>query len=97
MADYELVYFLYEDINSLQTTVINFVAVLFAFLIAAYLAADKLESTMVFIVVALFTLVTVQQSVNAVGVLGLSHGWIPRMARYRLGYAGHLQRPKMDG
>ena len=36
-------------------------AVLFAFLMASYLIADKLQSSMAFIVVGLFTLVVLQQ------------------------------------
>ena len=67
MSDYELVTAFVLNADGLQTTFTNFVAVLFAFLIAAYLVADKLESNMVFIVVGLFTLVAVQQAFNAAG------------------------------
>ena len=61
MTDYELVYIFTENLNSLQSAFMNYVAVLFAFLIAAYLIADKLKSSMVFIVVGLFTLMALQQ------------------------------------
>ena len=67
MTDYELITFFYGAINSLQTAVMNYVAVLFAFLIAAYLIAEKLEARMVVVVVALFTLVTLQQVSPVIG------------------------------
>ena len=67
MTDYELVYFFYDVTDGLQTTFMNFVAVLFAFLIAAYLIADKLDAKIVFVVITLFTLVTMQQVFYAVG------------------------------
>ena len=67
MSDYELITFFYEAVNSLQTAVMNYVAVLFAFLIAAYLISDKLESRMVAFIVALFTLVTLQQVTPVIG------------------------------
>ncbi len=67
MTDYELITFFYEGVNSLQVAFMNYVAVLFAFLIAAYLVAARLESSMVFIIVGLFTLVILQQSVTLVG------------------------------
>ena len=61
MTDYELVYIFTENLNSLQSAFMNYVGVLFAFLIAAYLVAAKLESSMVLIVVGLFTLIAFQQ------------------------------------
>ncbi len=67
MSDYELVYFFMENINALQATFMNYVAVLFAFLIAAYLVAAKLESRMVFVIVGLFTLVALPQTFNIAG------------------------------
>ena len=47
MSDYELVYLFVEHNNALQTSLMNYVAVLFGFLIAGYLVASKLESRMV--------------------------------------------------
>ncbi len=44
MSDYELITLFYVFVDSLQTSVMNYVAVLFAFLIAAYLIADKLQA-----------------------------------------------------
>ena len=67
MSDYELIQLFYEILNGLQTALMNYVAVLFAFLIAAYLIADKLESRMAFIIVALFTLVALPQLTNVFG------------------------------
>ena len=67
MTDYELISLFTEYLAALQTAFMNYVAVLFAFLIAAYLIADKLESRMVVVVVALFTLVTLQQAAPVIG------------------------------
>ena len=67
MTDYELVTLFAEYNGSLQTSLMNYVAVLFAFLIAAYLIAGKLESRMAFIIVTLFTLVALPQLSNVFG------------------------------
>ena len=67
MSDYELVSLFAEYNGQLQTTLMNYVAVLFAFLIAGYLAADNLELRMVSIIVGLFTLVALPQVINAMG------------------------------
>ena len=67
MTDYELVNLFQLHLTNVQTAVMNYVALLFAFLIAAYLIADKLESSMVFIVVGLFTLVVLQQTGPIIG------------------------------
>ena len=68
MSDYELIDLLYQNISVLQTVIMNFVAVLFAFLIAGYLVADKLGSRIVLIIVALFTIVALQQALATIGV-----------------------------
>lgn len=67
MSDYELVTLFAEYNANLQTSLMNYVAVLFAFLIVAYLAASRLEARMVFVVVALFTLVALPQVLNVMG------------------------------
>ena len=67
MSDYELVYLFVEHNNALQTSLMNYVAVLFGFLITGYLVASKLESRMVFVVVAMFTLVAVPEAINVIG------------------------------
>lgn len=61
MTDFELVYLLNEYSNAIQTALMNYVAVLSAFLIAGYLVSARLTANMVFIVVALFTLAVTQQ------------------------------------
>ena len=68
MTDYELINMFVEHMTLLQTILMNYVAVLFAFLIAAYLIAAKLESGMVFIIVGLFTLVALPQAINVIGI-----------------------------
>ncbi len=70
MSDYELLDVFYAALNGLQGALMNNIAVLFAFLIAGYLVATKLESRIVFIIVGLFTLVTLQQ---AIATFGLGH------------------------
>ncbi len=60
MSDYELVDLFTEQLNTLQSSFMDYVAVLFAFLIAAYLVAAKLESRMVTVIVVLFTVVALQ-------------------------------------
>ncbi len=72
MTDYELITAFNEYNTLMQTSFTNYVAVLFAFLIAAYLIADKLESSMVPSIVALFTLVALNQLSN---VIGGGHDW----------------------
>ena len=67
MTDYELVYFFVEIVKAHETSFMNYVAVLFSFLIAGYLIAAKLESRMVFLIVGLFTLVVLQQLSNILG------------------------------
>ncbi len=67
MTEFELVYLFNETVNSLQTSFMNYVAVLFAFLIGAYLVADKLETRIVVVVIALFTVVTLQQATPIFG------------------------------
>ena len=67
MSDYEVLDLFYVIIEALQASVMNYVAVLFAFLIASYLIADKLESSMVFVVVGLFTVVVFQQASPIIG------------------------------
>ncbi len=63
MTDYELLDLFIQNADSLQSAFMNYIAVLFAFLIAGYLAA----ATLVFVVVALFTLVTLQQALYTWG------------------------------
>ena len=67
MTDYELIYFFVEYVDGLQAAFMNYVAVLFAFLIAGYLVAAKLKSSMVSIVVGLFTLVVLLQAAVIIG------------------------------
>ena len=93
MSDYELIDLFTQVVDSLQVTVMNFVAMLFAFLIAAYLIADKLETRIVFIVVALFTLITLNLSINAFGfgtdLVGLARQVAERAAQDPSGLGWH--------
>ncbi len=93
MTDYELIALFTQVATTLQTTVMNFVAVLFAFLIAAYLIAGKLETKIVFIVVVLFTLITVNLTINAFGFgtdfVGLARQVAERAAQDPSGLGWH--------
>ncbi len=60
MSEYELANLFNEQLRLQQSLFMNYVTVLFAFLIAAYLAADKLKPSMVIIIVGLFTVMTFQ-------------------------------------
>ncbi len=68
MSNYELLDALYGCIGGVQTVLMNFVAVLFAFLIAGYLVADKLDKIIVIIIVTLFSLVTFNQMLASIGL-----------------------------
>ncbi len=81
MTDYELIDLFIQVTNGLQTTVMNFVAVLFAFLIAGYLVADKLESKIVSIVVTMFTLITAWQVLHVVGFGNDAAGLVRQLAQ----------------
>ena len=62
MTDYELVSLYYEINNGLQVAFMNYVAILFAFLVAGFFAADKLSRPMVGVVIVLFTLAAFQEA-----------------------------------
>ena len=72
MTDFELINSFVVCNEIMQTAFTSYVAVLFAFLIATYLIADKLESSMAPIIVGLFTLVAFNQLSN---VIGAGHDW----------------------
>ena len=55
MSDYELIISFREFYGMFQAQYINYISVLFAFLIAAYMVAAKLQPAMVVVVVALFS------------------------------------------
>jgi general stress protein CsbA len=59
MSDYELVSVLIEYINTTWAIFATYVSVVFAFLVAGYFAAKKLASTMVSLVITLYTLVVI--------------------------------------
>ena len=55
MSDYELIISFREFYGMFQAQYIKYISVLFAFLIAAYMVASKLQPAMVVVVVALFS------------------------------------------
>ena len=58
MTDFEITYMTNEYVNTLLTTFISYVSIVFAFLIAAYLVAPRLDRAMSIIVLLLYTLAT---------------------------------------
>lgn len=55
MTDYELAALFIEYFAAIQSSLINFVSVVIAFIVAGYLIASKLQSSMVFILVTIFS------------------------------------------
>jgi hypothetical protein len=55
MTDFELAMLFKEYLSLLQSQYINLVSVIFAFLVAGYLVASKLQSMMVVVVITLFS------------------------------------------
>lgn len=58
MTDFEITYMANEYVNTLLTAFINFVSIVFAFLVATYLAAPRLNRAMSTIVLVLYTVTT---------------------------------------
>jgi 4-amino-4-deoxy-L-arabinose transferase-like glycosyltransferase len=63
MTDYEVLSLFSEFGGNTQETFVNYVGILSAFIVAAYLVADKLTTKMTIVIVALFTVVALQQGI----------------------------------
>lgn len=81
MTDFEILSLFSEFAVNTQDTFVNYVGVLSAFIVAAYLVADKLSRTMVVAIIGLFSLVALQQGTalllhwgDQVGLLGEIRG-----------------------
>lgn len=61
MTDYELLSLFSEFGGNTQETFVNYVGVLSAFIVAAYLVADRLTTKMTVVIVTLFSIVALQQ------------------------------------
>lgn len=61
MTNYEILSLFSEFGVNTQDTFINYVGLLSAFIVASYLVADKLTTTMTVVLVGLFSIVAVQQ------------------------------------
>jgi len=62
MTDFELMTLFYEIENSIQIAFMNYVTIIFAFLLAGFFAADKLNRPMTIVVIVLFTFAAFQQA-----------------------------------
>lgn len=98
MTDYEILSLFSEMGVNTQETFINFVGVLTAFIVAAFLVAERLTKSMAVLLVTLFSLVALQQGValllhwgDQVGVLQEIRG------REELYWHGAHRAPKSVG
>ena len=64
MADYDLISLFHNSLTLLSQAIMDYVSVTFAFLIAGYFIADKLKSSMVVLIVFLFTSIQIGQLFN---------------------------------
>ena len=77
MTDYELVSIFLELVNTLWMIFATYVSIVFAFIVASYLVAQRLTSTVVSLVITLYTLVSIwaiwgvrQNSINISATVG---------------------------
>ena len=66
MTDYEMFSVFSEITTTLNTILMDYVAVVFAFLIAAFFAASKLKQSMILVVTSLFTVFAMYKLYEAV-------------------------------
>ena len=79
MTDFELLMAFNEMAINGQEVYMNFVSIVFGFIVAGYLVADKLSGKMVILMVTLFTFVTLQEAMNTTLFLLDQVGLIPEM------------------
>ena len=79
MSDYELVIAFTEIGATSQVSFMNFVSIVFGFIIAGYLIADKLSRKMTILITTLFTIVVLQEAVFAVLFLSDQLSLIPEI------------------
>jgi len=97
MTDHEILSLFSEFGGNTQETFINYVGVLSAFLVAAYLAADRLSKTMTTVLIALFSVVALQQGTALLLHWGDQVGLLAEIrARENLAWHGaHRASPSM--
>jgi len=83
MSDLELALLFREYYGVLQTQYINYISVLFAFIVAGYLVASKLRPAMVIVVVVLFSAFAVD-SIIVMNFLNSDVSELQRLAQGRL-------------
>ena len=66
MTDYEMFSVFNEIVTTINTILMDYVAVLFAFLIAAFFVASKLKRSMILVVTSLFTVFAMYKLYEAV-------------------------------
>jgi len=75
MTDFEMSYLVLEQVSIAFTVLATYVSIVFAFLVAGYLVAHKLASSMVAILITLFTMISMMVAGIAVragrGISGL--------------------------
>jgi len=94
MTDYEILSLFSEFAGNTQDTFINYVGVLTAFIVAGYLVADKLTKMMLVILVALFSIVAIQQGTALLLHWGDQAGLLAEIqAREELSWHGAHRAP----
>ena len=58
MTDYEMFYVFQENLNLIFTILMNYISIVFAFLVVGYLVSARLNTSMISIIIGLFTLVS---------------------------------------
>ena len=92
MTDYELMSLFGEYVGQQQVVYMNFVTIIFAYIIASYLVADKLSGPMAAIITILFTVVAFQMGTTSFFLLQDQFGLVPEMAtRSALQFHGAVQ------
>lgn len=88
MTDYELLIAFVETGQTSQDAYMNFVSIVFGFIVAGYLVADKLSQKMVILITILFTVVAFQEALTAILFAHDQFGLIPEM-QTRIGLQFH--------
>ena len=79
MTDYEVLMAFTDIADSSQDSYMNFVSIVFGFIVAGYLVADKLSQKMTILITILFTFVAFQEAMSAILFLTDYLGLIPEM------------------
>ena len=92
MTDYELMSLFGEYVSHQQAVYMNFVTIVFAYIVAGYFVANKLTGRMAAIITILFTVVAFQLGTAAFFLIKDQFGLVPEMStRDALQFHGAVQ------